>query len=696
MTAGPRSPSTAAASGWGSSPTRLSASAARRARSRASSGTTSPPTARTSARDARSTTRGRCRRAAGGTCTSSRSSRRRPGDARAPLGGGHMPWIPASTATGPTRWRSLPARRCPSRMDRWLFMSDVCKHCTNAGCLDACPTGALIRTEFETVIVQPDICNGCGYCVTACPFGVIDRDPYDGRAAKCTLCYDRLAGRARARLREGLPDGLDPVRPVGGARRARRAARGRAARARPGRRVPVRRRRRARDQLAGNLGAFFLLTDPPERYGLPAQADSPTQENVPPATAAGLAAAVAAAPPRRVVVHPPQARGEPRPRPPARGSDPPARGRGAWAAATSPPPSGAAASLGAGGAPSRAPASRCSAAGRATRAGPTSTTRTRATPRGSGDGAIAAAARRARRRAGPRSASRARSSRPPRVDLGGARCILVRRHRHGRVLRRAGVRRGGRSPVGRRRPQGVDRRRWPRARRCSSSTSGAPSGSCNMLRIFKPRSAMSMGAWCLRRLLELVGGAVAADLLGRPRDRAGARRRRGRHRHLPRLVHRSPARVHGRARCGREQRLFLPPIFVCTATATGAAATRSCWRRRGPPRGHPTRAALGRSRRSPWAASSSCRRVNERGSASVAERSSTDAGAALHARQRGVPRAAWHSGCCGGAPARGWTTSPAGCSCSRARVPVRLGGGRPPVGARPRSRRHCGARASVS
>ncbi|MGZ8650106.1 MAG: 4Fe-4S dicluster domain-containing protein, partial [Solirubrobacteraceae bacterium] len=81
----------------------------------------------------------------------------------------------------------------------WVFMSDVCKHCTNAGCLDACPTGALIRTEFGTVVLQPDVCNGCGYCIPSCPFGVIDRDPYDGRAAKCTLCYDRLS------------DGLEPA-----------------------------------------------------------------------------------------------------------------------------------------------------------------------------------------------------------------------------------------------------------------------------------------------------------------------------------------------------------------------------------------------------------------------------------------------------------------------------------------------------
>src|SRR5580704_8483976 len=78
------------------------------------------------------------------------------------------------------------------KMGDWVFMSDVCKHCTNAGCLDACPTGALIRTEHQTVVLQPDVCNGCGYCVPACPFGVVDRDRIDGRAGKCTLCYDRL------------------------------------------------------------------------------------------------------------------------------------------------------------------------------------------------------------------------------------------------------------------------------------------------------------------------------------------------------------------------------------------------------------------------------------------------------------------------------------------------------------------------
>src|SRR5438067_7344162 len=99
---------------------------------------------------------------------------------------------------GANTWRHVAfvEQRRPLRGDgeglRWLMSSDVCKHCTHAGCLDVCPTGALFRTEFQTVVVQQDICNGCGYCVIGCPFGVIDRSPQDGRAHKCTLCYDRL------------------------------------------------------------------------------------------------------------------------------------------------------------------------------------------------------------------------------------------------------------------------------------------------------------------------------------------------------------------------------------------------------------------------------------------------------------------------------------------------------------------------
>ncbi len=74
----------------------------------------------------------------------------------------------------------------------WLLMSDVCKHCAQAGCLDACPTGAIYRTEFGTVNINQDVCNGCRYCVSSCPFGVVSFNEQTGTAKKCTFCNDRI------------------------------------------------------------------------------------------------------------------------------------------------------------------------------------------------------------------------------------------------------------------------------------------------------------------------------------------------------------------------------------------------------------------------------------------------------------------------------------------------------------------------
>ncbi|MGC2694186.1 MAG: 4Fe-4S dicluster domain-containing protein [Candidatus Angelobacter sp.] len=77
------------------------------------------------------------------------------------------------------------------QLPAWGFSSDVCKHCEVAGCLEACPTGAIVRMEFGAVFIQPDICNGCAYCVVSCPFGIVEKNEEDGRAFKCTFCSDR-------------------------------------------------------------------------------------------------------------------------------------------------------------------------------------------------------------------------------------------------------------------------------------------------------------------------------------------------------------------------------------------------------------------------------------------------------------------------------------------------------------------------
>jgi formate dehydrogenase iron-sulfur subunit len=149
---------------------------------------------------------------------------------------------------------------------RWLMSSDVCKHCTEAGCLDVCPTGALIRTEFGTVVVQDDVCNGCGYCVSACPFGVIGRREDDGGAHKCTLCYDRIGegmmpACAKACPTESIQFGpLDELRERAAARLDELQEAG-VAQAQLYGADP--------DNGIGGAGAFFLLLDEPEVYGLP-------------------------------------------------------------------------------------------------------------------------------------------------------------------------------------------------------------------------------------------------------------------------------------------------------------------------------------------------------------------------------------------------------------------------------------------
>ncbi|MGH3277122.1 MAG: 4Fe-4S dicluster domain-containing protein [Streptosporangiaceae bacterium] len=175
---------------------------------------------------------------------------------------------------------------------RWLMSSDVCKHCTHAACLDVCPTGALVRTEFGTVIVQPDVCNGCAYCVSACPFGVIDRREDDGRAWKCTLCYDRLRGGLEPACATACPTDsiqfgpLDELRALAANRldelHAAGTTQARLYGADPGDGI-------------GGAGAFFLLLDEPEVYGLPPAPVVTTRDLPAMWRRAGLAAVMLAA-----------------------------------------------------------------------------------------------------------------------------------------------------------------------------------------------------------------------------------------------------------------------------------------------------------------------------------------------------------------------------------------------------------------
>ena len=468
-----------------------------------------------------------------------------------------------------------------AELDRWVFMSDVCKHCTNAGCLDACPTGALIRTEFETVIVQPDVCNGCGYCIPSCPFGVIDRDPFDGRAAKCTLCYDRLEDGLEPACAKACPtDSIqfgpyDELVERAKGRVATLAERGiegaylYGAGDGPG------------DDLAGGLGAFFLLTESPEVLR--------------PARPGGLA--------------------EPAERPDRQ------RDRGGGV--------GRGHRRGAGLVRRGVPEAQVSR-----RKGPPPedvTRRAEARPHARGPRHHARRGRaRVRRRVGARGGEgRAREG-----ELG--RLALVVPLRQGHQVRGGGRRRRR----GRGGARGARRRQVPVAVQgpmihaavwtwevpvyffvgglaagsalvavaCDSvgdheaaalarklalgavipapalliADLGRPARFFNMLRIFKPRSPMSMGSWCLVVFSTTASGAVAADLLGKPRmatAAGGVTAFFGTYlgSYTGALLAATATPLWARSR------VLLAPIFVCTATASGAAANR-LFQRRGPAR----------------------------------------------------------------------------------------------------------------
>ncbi len=174
--------------------------------------------------------------------------------------------------------------------DRWLMQSDVCKHCANAPCQEACPTGSIIRTEFDTVYVQQDICNGCGYCVIACPFGVIARDQYGDRTAhKCTLCYDRLKDGFEPACAKACP--TDSIQ-FGEVEQLKAHAR---------ERLGILHERGVKEAqlygvddtiLDGGLNSFFLLLDEPEIYNLPQNPQRPSNNVIPASFWTIVAAAV--------------------------------------------------------------------------------------------------------------------------------------------------------------------------------------------------------------------------------------------------------------------------------------------------------------------------------------------------------------------------------------------------------------------
>ncbi len=155
----------------------------------------------------------------------------------------------------------------------WGFSSDVCKHCENAGCLEACPTGAIVRTEFGGVFIQPDVCNGCAYCVVTCPFGVVERNPAEGKAFKCTFCYDRQKDGLKPACATACP--TESIK-FGEINELRQTAQQRLAKLADDGFTDVH-LYDPQDSSVGGIHAFFIVRGDPRSYNLPPQPEVPTK-----------------------------------------------------------------------------------------------------------------------------------------------------------------------------------------------------------------------------------------------------------------------------------------------------------------------------------------------------------------------------------------------------------------------------------
>jgi formate dehydrogenase iron-sulfur subunit len=149
------------------------------------------------------------------------------------------------------------------QLDEENWRHDVCKHCALASCMEVCPTNAIIKTEFDTVYIQPNVCNGCRDCISACPYHVIGYSEKTGVVQKCTFCYGRLQAKLTPACAKACPTQSIKFGELEDMRRLARERLGTL------HNQGVMEAQLYGEKEYGGLHALFLLTDKPEAYGLP-------------------------------------------------------------------------------------------------------------------------------------------------------------------------------------------------------------------------------------------------------------------------------------------------------------------------------------------------------------------------------------------------------------------------------------------
>lgn len=203
---------------------------------------------------------------------------------------GYVPGVRVTTNVGtyenplsldPQTWTRITFQEYddPERF-QWLFLKQGCMHCTEAACVDVCPTAALKYGEHGVITFERDLCNGCGYCSQFCPFGVPQMEVVstlsgEAKSSKCTFCQDRTMNGLKPACVKTCPAGaLD----WGNRDDMVAKAQTRVEELKTGRGFPQ--AQVYGETQLGGLGRIYVLKAPPAAYGLPESPSYPVMSTL--------------------------------------------------------------------------------------------------------------------------------------------------------------------------------------------------------------------------------------------------------------------------------------------------------------------------------------------------------------------------------------------------------------------------------